>query len=405
MGSRKENVLLNVGIVSFFILITIGFATTSNMSHSVISSLRYIAGITTLLSIAGLIIQKKIYTHQFLGIGMYFILIFIGLLLSLKNNAINIGIQYLETNFIIILLGLILFSFVPKDRPIIPNHLSIILTLYILIMLTLTIGTGGLELNFPPQFIFGYITENANKSILYSQGISKFFGYGAIISAFMIKSSKSKIYTTATWIFLLIIFTGLTLLGGARGETIGCVFIVLVYLIHKTQIHKIIIISTALITAGFIFIKDWDWINQLIILNRLSSLTENLGQRDVLIAQSGRIFAENPTCLFSGCGFGFFQSYYRYDLGLYPHNILAEFTLTFGLPLTLVIGTTILFGITAYTKKQKKVDILMLLFFYSLLIDLKSGYLLSGWITTIFAIHFASQHIDVLRKKHLLHRK
>ena len=54
----------------------------------------------------------------------------------------------------------------------------------------LTVTLGGFLLEYPPRFLFQIQTRNHGSTIAYGQGVTKFFGIGAILSAFLCSQEK-----------------------------------------------------------------------------------------------------------------------------------------------------------------------------------------------------------------------
>ena len=115
---------------------------------------------------------------------------------------------------------------------------------------------------------------------------------------------------------------------------------------------------------------------------------QNFGYRDVLLIQSFELLSNRLDCLLIGCGFNYFQIYYDYGFGLYPHNTFAELIITFGILIGLPLILIVLLGcIRGYFTKLGNTFIFYVLFYF-LGISLKSGNLLT--ITAIPSILYFS---------------
>jgi hypothetical protein len=109
--------------------------------------------------------------------------------------------------------------------------------------------------------------------------------------------------------------------------------------------------------------------------------------RDILFSQSIDLLQTEARCTFFGCGFAFFQHYFEYDYGSYPHNSILEATITWGLPATLFLLACIVIGARKiqWTLPLPQVGLL------SFLISLKSGDLMGGWLAMSFAFYLAGR--------------
>jgi hypothetical protein len=106
----------------------------------------------------------------------------------------------------------------------------------------------------------------------------------------------------------------------------------------------------------------------------------DLSSRDSLFGQVLDLLANQPSCILFGCGPGFFQRYYGYDFGYYPHNSIAEASVIYGLPLLIVGLAFAAHGFVKYYKKVGGLDLFLIFFIYNVLISLKSGYLFGSWV-------------------------
>lgn len=264
--------------------------------------------------------------------------------------------------------------------------------LYTFIGLLVTLWVGGFELSFPPSFVFDYLSDRENAEILYSQGASKYFGVGAIAAIFIALDSKSKIKGYGAFVFAAI-FISLSILGGARGDSVLAVLVIIFYLLIRKPFHAFCwLLALALVL--YLSTNDWAWLDGVLTFQRLSFARDgDFGQRDVLLTQVVELLTSQSRCLFIGCGFGYFQNFYGYDYGLYPHNILAEMLVIFGLPLTGVLTFSIGAGMKIYLQ-ETGLDLFILLFLYNFLLSLKSGSFFGGWFLTASCIYFLSIYLQ-----------
>lgn len=401
----KANVISNnailLGIFSWFVLTTIGNLTTNIASRFFVVSGRLISIIIFLVTIGVLFILRKINYKHFFSLLLYLALVAYGIFMSVLNDAIEMEKHFLFINVLITISGIFLFCYI--DNSIVNKKFFYKLTKYIvwyvLIGFFVTIIIGGFEISFPPKFNFEYQSQLETET-LYSQGISRFFGYGAIAAVFMYAISNSYIKKILLLILVLVFLT-LSLLGGARGDSIAALLVIIGYFIFKYK-FKIFLFLVGIGIIVYLYFEDLlFFLENFIIFNRLLVLMEgDYGLRDILLRQALEIIFNNPLNLIIGGGFGFFQSYYGYEHGLYPHNFLIESVLVFGLPITLIIGILVISGLKVYISK-KGVDLFVLMYIYSTLIALKSGELLSHWFFIVLSVTFAIMFINKLKFIHI----
>jgi hypothetical protein len=212
----------------------------------------------------------------------------------------------------------------------------------------------------------------------YSQGVTRIFAVAVLAIAF--KVSNERLPTPLNLGLIFLAFCFFVLAGGARGETIFCI-IVLIFIVCKSwKSISICIVLLSLLFAVSQIPDSLEILTQLPAVWRLlAAYQENsLAQRDVLLLQSLSLLAENPRCALFGCGLGFFQEYYGYDYGEYPHNWIAEAVISFGAPIVMlfmfVVGSHIWTRYRHFGRNEKFLLVLALYFFG---IALKSGNILS----------------------------
>lgn len=397
----KKN-FYNIGLFFWIVLITIGFATTNDQSRLLVEPLRQISIVIVSLCLIFLVALNGIKKDQIKSFAIYFALSVFGVLLSLYNDAFEIiGWMNFFSNFAVTTVG---FFILTNARGGVFN-LSLIfgVIIYVSIALIVTIIISGLSLDFPPRFIFEF-NKNNSDAALYSQGASQFYGIGAIAAAYFMSVCNIKIKKYSALI-LMILFLFLSFLGGARGESVGAL-IVVYFILFKNFRVSAILIPFLLFYIGKYYLDDALLLDNFVVMNRLLALgSDNLGQRDMLLAQSFDLLDVNFHCLFHGCGFAFFQKFYGYEVGMYPHNFLAEALITFGLPITLMMSIFVMHGVFRYYKFNGKVDFLILILLYQIIINLKSGSLTNGWFMNAAFLFFISLSINHVRFKLTLSEK
>ena len=219
------------GIFCFLILISISSLVTNQTSRLVIISVRLLSIVGILVSVAILFFIKKINYTQLTAMVLYVSFFLYGILMSVFNGAFEVGQQGLLRNAIVTISGLSLIA--QNTIYPLPDKLAKHYVWYVFIGLCATIAVGGIDLTFPPHFIFDYKLDS-NVNILYSQGMSKFFGFGAVAAAYMISKSQTTIKNLLLLITVLVLLS-LSLLGGARGDSAAAVLVVLGYLTFKFQ--------------------------------------------------------------------------------------------------------------------------------------------------------------------------
>ena len=387
-----ENIIF-AGTFSFLILISIDGLTTNYASRLFTVSIRYASIIVLILASILLHLKeqpRRGWKNHFSALILYLLLVAWGVALALANGVTEIGWNELFLSSLVVIFGAMLF--VKKGKTIIPPKMAEYYVLYTFIGLFVTLWVDGFELSFPPRFVFDYLSDRENADILYSQGASKYFGVGAIAAIFITLNSKTKIKGYGAFVFAAI-FISLSILGGARGDSVLAALVIIFFLLIRKAFH-IFFWLLALSLVLYLSVNDWAWMDGILTFQRLSFARDgDFGQRDVLLTQVVELLANQSRCLFFGCGFGYFQNVYGYDYGLYPHNILAEMLIIFGLPLTGFLIFTIGAGLRAYWQKTG-LDLFILLFFYNFLISLKSGSFFGGWFLTASCIYFLSIYLQ-----------
>ncbi len=381
------------GVISYLILVTISLLTTSNESRPIIELIRICAAGGVIISFVIPLIyksstykyQKKINRVTAIGVAFFGGYIIYGLTISMINNSFRIISETIILDVVVISIGILIFS--TKSRFLFSVAVIKYFLIYIVCGLIITIISNGIDLSFPPHFIFSYSDRS------YSQGASKFFGLGAIAAAYLISIYKSK-KAIASLFFLATIFLFLSFLGGARGDSVLAFIVVLGFWLVKKPMQFIIAVM-GIIVIALISINDWSFLESFKIFQRLVN-TGDYGERDLLITQSVSLLIQNPSCLILGCGFGYFQYFNGFEPGLYPHNAIMESIITFGIPLTVFFSITVAIGIKKYLSNPRLPKAFLLFYAYIFLVGLKSGSITSSWMLISATIFFASLSFNFL---------
>jgi len=386
-----------VALLSYLVLITIGYFTTTNQSRIFVEPLRTIAAIVFVLAVGLSLGLKRVCFQQLLGVVLFVLIWLWGVVLSLASGSFYIISSELVVNALIMVSGVLLICSLKGE--ILTPHVVKFLVAYIFVGLLITVLIGGLDLNFPPHFDLEYTKESRDQAA-YSQGVSRIFGFGAIASLVLLFSASQTTPKIVSSVFVLV-FSALSLIGGARGESVFAVVLVLGYIWLKKP-KQFLIFSLTCVGVMYLAVDDWSWIEDLIIFQRIFSENAGLGLRDELLGQALNLLSNEPVCLISGCGFGYFQFYYRYEVGMYPHNLFVECLITFGLPATLLLLSVVIGGIALFIRRTMHFEALMLFFAYLLLLGMKSGSIIGEWLTITLVVYFASLKIEnlVVRRPH-----
>jgi hypothetical protein len=230
---------------------------------------------------------------------------------------------------------------------------------------------GGIIWDIPPRIIFDSVD---GIGLTYSQGFSGFYAMGAVFF-FCIGASRAFVFRPIFWT-LTVIFAILAAAGGARGDFVAGIIAIVLVIIRNPKTGNIVFAASALLAAvTFLFRNGFS--DEIIVFQRLTVLNEgDWGMRDELAAQTFELLSDKVMCLFSGCGFGYFQVYWHYDFGLYPHNSVLEALVTFGLPIGGVLSLLSIAGIARSYFGWGANNPLFYILLVQYLISLKSGSLL-----------------------------
>lgn len=286
-------------------------------------------------------------------------------------------------DFLIIGIGFYVFSIFLNSYSIeIEKKIIKSFIFYLFFVLSLTVLTKGFVFDIPPRFNFSYGSFLIGREETYSLGLTNFFGMMALVFvyAFIREYNKKFIY-----LFLSFFALFFCLLGGARGEfLVTSMFFIITILFLNFNKFRFLFVSTLFslfLAFGFIyFYNNTEALESIVIFQRMKILfSGDFSSRDELILNGLYLLKENPSCLFFGCGPGFFQEYYNYSQSLYPHNFLIEFVISYGLIIFLLFFILAFLGFVFYIKNRDFFDLFSLLFVYNFVISLKSGHMIGSW--------------------------
>jgi hypothetical protein len=273
----------------------------------------------------------------------------------------------------------------------------------------LILTSGGLSFEYPASFNFGVLSEIFGVRTLYSQGMSRLFGFAAIFYALGLASS-TKNHQRLMHGALLLGSIFLCLLGGARGESFFAIILVICICLWRYRL-PFLFWSTVVVLGLHLAVTDWSWLSDFVVFQRYSVLgggadvllgsgggadvllgseggSSRYGYREVLLRQSYRLFSDNPECLFLGCGLGYFQKYYNYSLAMHPHNELVEFAITHGVFLAVFVSAFVVLGLREFVRHQRQSAPLAFLYIYSLLLALKGGTIFSNGLFLALSLYY-----------------
>lgn len=367
--------------VSYFVLITISLASTTFLSREIIEVIRYVSMFSVLACLVCFLSNRINSNFHLIAVVLCFVLYFIGALGSYRE-FVDPDWYKICFGFLITILGISTLSVLP--RPVFSPRFAEVVLVYALFVVVFTVLTGGFVFSFPPSFNLEYASDFNNGNISYSQGLSKFYGMVAISTAFYACSDVGKIRQIFAFL-LVVLFLVMSALGGGRGDSIAAIFFVVVYLLYRKPSSLFFIVP--FVAFVYFFVAE-SLTSELTIVGRLEALSGgDLGYRDILFYQAIDLIFDNSVCMFFGCGFEFFQKYYGYESGMYPHNVLVEFVVVYGFPLFFVFFAFVAKGVLAYFRVIG-LDLFLILFFYVFTVSMKSGDIVGSWLMMASCIYF-----------------
>lgn len=376
-----------VGVAAYFVVVTIMLSTTTTASRSVTGFVMIAAAAVTITCIVQLSRLRKLSRRQFATIAMFLSLAIWATLGSMLSQSLYVVSEVMLIDISVVGAGLLIFS--SGSGKVLPDALSKVFVAYIALAFCLNLMTGGLILELPPRFSFEYASDQYGAELGYSQGASNFYGLGAIAAAFWL-TRRGNIFEKMLAATLMVFSMSVSVIGGARGDTAIALLIVTAYFVLRTP-GKASLWITALALACIALITDWTWSEDLLFVTRILSIGEgDYGYRDQLYAQVMELLSLKPLCLVTGCGVGYFQNFYHYEQGMYPHNILLESLVIFGLPLTVVFVLLVIRGSIMYHRRVGECDLFLLFTLYAFGVSLKSGSFFGSWLTLAGCLYLAS---------------
>ncbi len=394
-ANQKE---ISRAVFLFLVLTTISGVVTTNLSQPVIVSARGIVAGLLVAQVTRLIVRFGVSKSQLSLVFLFLALLIYAMLRSLMLDAFDIGVINLTQDSLVIVSGLLVFGYLLKPSDV-SGDLASIFLLYALIVVFGTVFVGGLSVDLLPRFVFEHSADELNRSLeqTYSLGVSRFFGFAAVVAAFCVAYKWKRLSGKALGLGLCLVFLSLSLMGGGRGEAIIATVLVLI-LLMKSRIGTIWIALVVMLVGLFLLPKLVESYDDLLFLRRFARLFEgDLSSRDTLLEMAVGLLRDQFSCLAMGCGVGFFQKYYGFNFALHPHNFVLEFLIVFGLPVFLVFVGLVVTGFVIYFKQVEGLDFLGLCYVYHFMVGMKSGYLFGSWIVFVLSLYFAGLALGRLR--------
>lgn len=396
----RSDAWLRLAVAFYMIATTVSFASTTLASRAFIEPIRALA-ILTAAGIIGVALMRgqRITAPSLFAVLLYVIFVLYAFTLG---KAYGEG-AHAEDQFArdagLTVLGIYLVS--TAQTEILPPRAVMVFLAVAVAVFVATVLVGGFSPSYPPHFVFEYGAVEAGVPVFYSQGVSKFYGLAAVSTVFLAFSARNRAARAAA-LFLCLIFVGLSLLGGARGDSIAAALVVFCYTIIKAP--KVALFWVGAGIAAFAILSRTALLDDFVIFDRFLGLAGDVGTREMLLSQAATLLVEQPACLLRGCGLGYFQSYYDYDSAMYPHNLLLEATIVWGLPVMLVLATLAACGLAIYVKKLRQAsDAFLLVYSYFFLLAMKSGSLMGAWLAVAGGFYFAGLGFETLVRALSLH--
>lgn len=377
-----RNTLKTVNVLSYIIMSTVAWPVVNRVVTTTSDYIRILT-ILMVLAITILYVTTAPRINKATIFALAIAVFYIGYATSMSVVMGGIGVYENKIYLIYMLVpaGIVIMA---AEGTILDRKVAGWLLLYCGFFLCLIIATGSLTLSFPPHFNFLQQSALNPWEVRYNQGVTKFFGLAAIIATGLAMQSatprqRALYYGLATGAALL------TILGGGRGDTLAAFAVIAAMLFAKQPVKFV----GLLLFLAFVMVNLWQagQLESFIFFVRLQAVLEgNIGARETYLLNGIDLLIENPQCLLVGCGFGYFQHYYNQSFGAYPHNFALEAVITWGLPLSLMFLLSTFLIIRGVMTFQRHGDFIPAVFLFFILIYLKSGTVVTGWMLLLAMI-------------------
>lgn len=372
-----------VGICAFLAAVSIGFATTNSISITLFPLFRYAFLVVVLIYFIlyhgdGRINLAAAYS---LCLMIFFYCYAFGL--SIFYLVDSYSFYSMLESFVVVFLGVFFMSISRKIKD--DRIVSRVFLLYAGLVFLFLFATGGFVISGVPRFHYDMQTELGSE-IRYRQGISSFFGMAAICCLLLIPRGPLGFWC----LFYALLFTvnlALSFIGGGRGEIILLALISMFIALSNRNVGFVLVGLTIAVTVAFKMTNGLSILSELTSFNRFLVIFQNsdFGSRDLLFGQALDLIFSEASCFTFGCGYAYFQYFFEYKIGWYPHNIFLEAMITWGFPLSFLFLLLVVYG---YVKEGSR-NVPAILGMYFVLIGFKSGNVLSSWLALAFLYYHA----------------
>ena len=358
---------LSIVLLLFFIFIITSFK-SSDLSIKFFDSLRLVLAFITSFLIIIYLFKTSVNKKLMFEISLLLFLIVYGILLNfinIKNVHLLVDIPAVIQLFFAFILSFFLLKIVTYLKDL-DNYNHIIFYSFLIITFVFFFLDG---------YNFKELKFNFEGQTYYSLGLSSTFFLAFFTSFYLFKETNYRINPAKVIFYLLIslFFLFFGLLSGGRGEAIFS-FLIVFFMFAGYRKNFLKFVVFFLLTVPLIIIN----FDHLIFFERLSLfLNDDYGSRPELIVLSLNLLYNEPKCLLFGCGFNFYQDYYGFEPTLYPHNIILEFVITYGLLISIFIFTFMFICFKKYLFQKLKICLIDIFIIYLFLNSLKSGALIS----------------------------
>ncbi len=383
-GNALKKRRLDVAVFSYLGLITISQAVTTAETYSGAVLLRGLFFAAATFSIIGLI-KSRTSIAWVVPLVLLSIFLLWALSGSILSGSIGLVSGDLARNIVLLALGTMVFGFTREG--VVTERVGYWLLWYFSMVFLVTVWFGGFKFSWPPGFEFAHATDFYGAEVSYSLGVSSFYAIASLTALHLATTNRHRVKAVLLVLMSLALML-VTFFGGARGESAVLLVLMLFVSVSRAPFWTMVILS-CMVGVFLWFIDFAVLMDSFVLLQRLSEVTGGYyGLRDQLLVESLELLKFEPVCLMVGCGAGFFQHFYGYPSSLYPHNILAEWVIVVGAVSGFLVAVFAIRGLVSYVRGVGHVDLFVLIFLYSLLVNLKSGSLLESWLTVSGAMFF-----------------
>jgi len=382
----------------YLVLISTGLASSTISSRAVIEPLRLVS-LAALLLFVGLLATNRRFLSKFiLPLAIFLMVLAYGLMRSSWSAVLNhVASTFIVDSFLIVSA---IFLLSGNSGPILSVKWTNWYVKFCLTIFVITILIGGFAIIPIPQFSFEFYSASFGPGVdqVYSQGISRFYGVASVLSAFLTINTPG-LRRPLLWGTLSLLFILLSILGGARGDSMAAVIVVMLALTNRPSGRFVAFVGIALAFAAWFLFGEW--IEDLVLFARLGQLSDGLGVREQIWSNAISLLFIGPENFFFGCGFGCFQQYFGYPTGWHPHNFFLELAITIGFPLSALLLFLAVRGfILDMGKFRPEKDAFPWLLAYLILVHSKSESLTNSWLLVAAMIYFSSRTVYQLVVRH-----